>query len=241
MNKSQLFWTLEAQRFSAFFESPLVDYRNNWWVGLTGDENRRFTVDPRERTQVDRGADDNAGLALAVSAFRADLVQQYLLPEPGVVLPEADKAAGPFVDLAEKLLGLMPKINRMAVAYAVRTEAPSLVDANRLAQRLAPSISFDTASVTDFSLQMNKPVMSTRAEIQINRLTRWSVALEIISHIEASNPPTAVPVEPGRYYCRIDIDANTTKDSSIAVLNEQKTQLVRELSSVASAVWHEEW
>ena len=97
-----------------------------------------------------------------------------------------------------------------------------------------PSVKLDPENSTDFSFQINRPRPSTSgiSKLQINRLSRWSVArLSGMVVQVTSGEPTARVFESteGLHACRVELDINTAPSSDGAFPKENLATLVKEL------------
>lgn len=100
---------------------------------------------------------------------------------------------------------------RLAVGMVLLSPVPDRNSGYRAVSELEPAINLEPPDkISDFNLQLNRPIQSTNADLLLNRLARWSVARLHSFAIQLGQDAKPVPVTAKEnYYVRLELDLST--------------------------------
>ena len=238
-------WQAENLRLTIFTApqtSPLADV-STWWEKVVGSPSDVQTSSSKTKSHQEEGAWGNDRLVLRVQSHRIDWV---LAPTPDndpedlsfLSVGKFNEAIVKFIELSNKCLALAPKIQRIALG-TVLIFPVSTVDEGYKA--IYPLIEIEgllksPGRVRDFLLQINRPVKSNthEADLQINRLSKWSVAsirkIQLITGIEIATSNFG----PEMYACRLELDISSALEYEGEITNPKN--LLGEFKDIALAI-----
>ena len=231
-------WQVENLRMTAF-PSPSARFTQepSWWTDLMKEAPETSVRQARRQLLRQEGQLSGGRLTLTIQPNRINW--QFAATreeEEEVALP----IIGPFEKTLDIFLPLMvkwfeldtcPPLSRLAFGAVLLFPVDSLQSGYQQLDRLLPSIELDTEGISDFLYQINRPKSTTTQieNLQINRLSKWSVAtLRFINVIMDQTPITVTPNQ-GVSACRLELDINTQKDFDGELLPEQLPEIFNEL------------
>lgn len=232
-------WNVEALRFTGFPVPSVNILQTTWWHDLIGQPPESELLQAKAGIKRVEGVIDIGKLILELTSQRIDWVltgddQNSSLPTQNT-FGEFDSALTGFSDLLNKWLqrSSVPNFHRIAMGGVFTFPVPDRAEGYRQMSRFLPDVKIDPEGSTDLLYQINRPRPSKAGipDLNINRLTQWSVA-----------PSFLIPITPGiiklehkrqDFVCRLEFDINTTTDYAGELNGEQVRAIYPELFELA--------
>lgn len=218
---SQTEWFAESVRFTTFpAELAPVATEVNWWEEVTGAPPETKVIRPRLQGFREEGPFERGVLKLVVGQNRIDWIlsmppKEEEESEIFQMLGPAREATDLFTRLMAKWFRLtsIPPLKRLAFGAVLLQPVQERIDGYRRLQSFLPSVRIDETS-SDFLYQINRRRPSTTGmpNLEMNRLTKWSVSVQIFTAIAIQG--TSVTQVPGetRHFLRLELDINTAPE-----------------------------
>ena len=232
-------WRVEAIRFSFFYAEPQDGRSKGWWKSITDVDAEVIQNRQQIAEYSESGSYGDGHLELKVVFNRIDWILSY----PFAGMPEADqvvqyaKVAGDLCAKLERWVGDAPGgIIRVAFGAVLLLPVVSPVEGNKILADYLPSFKFDVNNVTDFFIQLNRPVSSHVVDgLLINDLIKLGAIAGQFMQIGNSGMPSMTL----NHMVRAEFDINTAADraepipqSSVSLLFgamlERSLQILRE-------------
>lgn len=171
---------------------------------------------------------------LATDNQRLDFIAHKLQLEPDLpVIGKLEEALPEFVNQAERLIGKVSGILRVAVSFSLLSRTSDKIQSYSLLSHLLPSVDIDIEDSSDFLYQINRPRTSNVVEgLSINRLSKWG-AVKI-------SFPQFVPgllaisnASPMLEAIKLDLDINSALERVDEIPTEKLHELMIELIGLA--------
>lgn len=245
---SQDIWQVESLRFTAFPTPDAQIEEPTWWKDLIGEPAERKVSAPKRRILQEEGAFSGGKLMLSIQPLRIDWTlspspsqQQELdaLPTIGLV----SDSLRVFSELIERWIQSesFPPVKRIALGTILLHPVENGKQGYEQLSAYLPAIQLDTEHSSDFSYQINRPRASVSglADLKINRVSRWSVALMRAGSI-AVGPQTVESVMGREHFaCRLELDINTAADFAGSLPRERLPAILHELASFGEEIVRE--
>ncbi|MEO8007064.1 MAG: hypothetical protein ABI728_00885 [Betaproteobacteria bacterium] len=234
-------WRVETLRLT-IFPTAMPDVAGiDWWEAVVGESPESKTLQPRvgmlqEIGQIKGGL---CNLSLECQPQRIDWLFSPILKEKQELtefptfanLVDGHKL---FQAMLLPWLSRSPGANRIAFGAVLAYPVESRKAGYELLGKYLPSVRLDPENSRDFSFQINRPRTSASgiANVQINRLSRWSVARlsGMVIQFTGGQPTTQVfESSKGLDACRVELDINTSPQFEGTLPPDKIEVLVREL------------
>ncbi len=223
------------------FPSPSAGLENGeWWQATTGAQQEGRVSRPRVAGFEERGPFETGALLLSVQPARIDWNFRPAGPSPEddprpPTLGSLAAALPPFAHVMSRWLALAPAVQRLAFGCVVRLPATTPGEAYRRLIEFLPSVRIDPDTSSDLFYQINRP-RSSRSGIpglQINRLSKWSVALFQIVRVNVTPAGVQqVMEEHPATACHLELDINTAPSFSGDLPRERLAEIFDELAAL---------
>ena len=235
-NFQPLDWQVENLRLTAF-PSPSVQFNleTNWWADLMGVPPENSILQARQGILRQEGQLEDKRLTLTIHPDRINWLVAASEVEEAIALP----VIGPFEEMLSIFLPLMfrwfesdtcPPLSRLAFGAILLSPIDSKQLGYQQLDRLLPSVELDTEGISDFLYKINRPRATTTQieELQINRLSTWSVAtLRQVNFIMGQTVSASQRSEV--FACRLELDINTNQDFNDELQPVQLPEIFNEL------------
>jgi hypothetical protein len=237
-------WSAESVRFTAFPMQLLeISEEFNWWVPVIGEPPAtkviRHTMIRQEEGPFERG-----NLRLVVQPNRIDWA---LLPKEPVTegppeplnIGRADHILPLFRELMTKWLsvGSIPELKRLAFGAIFVQRVSSHREGYQKLQRYLPRIPLDEAS-SEFLYQINRRRVSKSGipALEINRLSKWNVAAQIVTLVAVEGTTITPMVAPAHNLVRLELDISTSTEFAGALPRNTLVPLLSELMQLGEEI-----
>jgi hypothetical protein len=155
---------------------------------------------------------------------------------------EFGSASKTFVALAKNWLKRNVSLKRIAWGGVLVLPVASKEDGYKRLGSFLPQLKIDPSGSSDLSYQINRPRQSKVIQgLRVNRLCKWSVALQQRLSIGLVISPTSAeavggPTSPGFSACRLEFDINSDAARKDAFAVDQVVPLLDEFVALASEI-----
>ena len=216
-------WQTENLRLSVFLTEPSYPEQLELWTQVVGAE--PATVNTQgvgdQRVIVQEGPFLGARMRAEV---RADRIDWLLVPSPPDGTPGNKPTAGPYNAIIplfrERCLDWLDRasvtVNRMAYGAQLSIEPADRTSTLATLAGLLPTVRVDAENTWDFDYSINRRQSSQSIEnLMINRLSKWSLAREIVGQIKLSDTsgPQTITTKT-LYFPQLVLDINTIPEHS---------------------------
>jgi hypothetical protein len=253
--KNNATWQANQLRLTMFPVLPTTGTASDWWADTVGEPPETAVQRPKIGGYRLEGPYELGRLSLEVAPGRVDWYYNAASgsqPDerpltPTGLPPEVEElpTIGPVAEALTSFLGSMrkwlaraacPDAQRFALGAILLDPVATRKEGHLRLARLLPGIAIDADHSRDFLYQINRPrpTKTGIAGLSINRLAKWSV-IEFQSSLLALEPaiPTpAVTQGPESFACRLEVDFNTDRYFSGALVPAQLRSLLDELSQL---------
>ncbi|MBI3909962.1 MAG: hypothetical protein HY320_03400 [Armatimonadetes bacterium] len=238
-------WQAHTLRMTAFPATPVPVGEHTWWTDTVGGDPDTRVVRRKSGEQTEEGPLGPGKMALRLTPGRVDwlLTPQDSTEESPVgfpVLGAYRDAADLFTPVVRRWLGLAntPDLQRIAFGTVLLRPVGTIEEGYGLLSSYLPSVQIDPERSRDLLYQINRPRPSTcgPTDLQINRLSKWSVAAVQMMRIPIA--PLALPVQQGlaQLACRLELDVNTAADYRGPLDRQQMVPLFEEIVRLAEEI-----
>lgn len=236
-------WLAETLRLTVFFDSADPVDPSTWWEAVTNEPPENSLFQSKASTLKQDGPFIDGRLILTVKPDRADW---FFFPSFDLALngPQFDQLQEYSsviklqTDFANKWFDVCPPVVRLAFGAILDLPVPNKNTGYNLLIPFLKSVHLDIDNSSDFLYQINRPRMSEKfPEIQINRLSKWSVQNVIISQVEVDSIKNRKPFQrtTDYFFARLELDINTVPGHSVFTSDELKL-LFPELLKLANEI-----
>lgn len=234
-------WLVELFRLSIFFD-PTYAVSGNWWQEIVGDAPDVSNSQPKLGIKQDDGHYKDGKLVLSTILGRADWV--YIPAFDYEInnldhqrLPEFTATLQDFVDIANRVLNLNIPIKRIALGVILHIPVQDRIEGYSELIRYVSDVKINPENSSDFLYQINKRRKSENfADLFINRLTHWSVAIGTLTKINFLAPIDNNLIIEEHFYTRLEMDINTAQEYSGGFSKAQTIPLFLELTQLSAEI-----
>lgn len=240
MTKNASQWKVESVRCTAFPVQDASFDSSNWWTDVVGEQPDQITTKPMEGTYQAQGSKLGGILQLSVQPIRMqwtlnpnlpdDEGESWQIPNVGGV----DRVAE-FLKIIESWLQVTPNLSRLAFGAVLLNIVDDTKTGYDQLDDLLPNVDVDSSVMRDFSYQVNRTRSSVEVEgVQINRLSKWSVAAVSPMAIQIQGGQQVVQKYVGEPVSavRLEVDINNVPDPDHQFDNESAVKIFDELVSL---------
>ncbi len=239
-------WRVENLRLTAFLRSPEDRPGVGSWQELLGDEPKSSESRPREGLILEGGLCDQGWLTLEGGPIRIDWRlginpedRQTSLEIPS--LGDFESVQAQFGILMKRWLKKSPPLNRLAIGAILNLPAKNETEGYRLLGHYLPKVEIDPKRSRDLFYQINRRRLSKSGHegLEINRLTKWSVAQlrAGIVDLSAGHGKFMETAEP-LIACRLELDINTAPEFKLGLKKTMLSKLFDELVELGMEIAH---
>jgi len=249
-------WQVELIRVTGFYGQISTEKKlawSSWWTDLVGVPPENTTLRKRDDLFQEEGPFNGGNLILAIQPGRIDWYLKALTDgqeeeqsdSPGLAFLKPE-AIAKFHDLIAGWMKLnsCPSLIRLAVGCVLLQPVQSREAAYLQLRNYLHAVDLKPEA-RDFIYQINRPreSRSVPADLQINRLSKWSVPLRgkvafSISLGTKDKSAMAGSFEgQGQFACRVELDINTAQDykgefsgNDLLTVFDELVTLAREIS-----------
>jgi hypothetical protein len=246
-------WQTESLRVSAFPISGATVVPNSW-KEITGNDPDENVKQPPPMPSFDAGPFFAGRLSVGYQAGRIDLVltpdQTNRSQSEGLRhLGDFDPAMDKVLPAARKMFRPEMVMQRLAIGAILLRPAKSSEDGYKILKSILPVAREIPEIASDFSFQLNVPVVLSVTgipDIRINRLLKWNVArFQIANIVGGSGVPTQIVGGTEIYVVRVEMDINTQGDLAVPLSYQNILDVIDRLAAqvraiVANAGWFPE-
>lgn len=211
-------WQAELLRLTVFPAPNSFDH-TKWWRDVVGAEPDNVISQPKQSLYQESGKlDEQRVMVLHVQPPRIEwrtMPVESETPSPEfatfAALPEA---LSQFATSLNRWLESCPPVTRFALGGVLLQPQPDRKAGYRqLGAYLGESVKLDPES-SDFMYQINRPRPSEAGVpgLQINRLTKWTVALHRTVVFVSGQEEASLSTVAQQSACRLELDINTSQD-----------------------------
>jgi len=236
-------WLVETLRVTAFGETS-VELGQSWWLSVISDDPDSETIKSK-LGQYHASCEMLGGvLSLEVHpsrvdwllrANRASEVESLEFP----TIDAFDKVTPQFVRICNSWLSKEPSIDRLAYGAVLFMPTAEREQGYSLLDKYLPSVDVDGKGSADFFYQINRPRPSELdvAELEINRLSKWSVLRLKAGNIRFdSDKPVASAALHEAFAVRLELDVNTSANYANLLPVNSLNSIFGELISLGSEI-----
>lgn len=242
----QIQWQAESLRMTVFLEPQAPRPQIKTWRDLVGTPPEEQHLQRSENLLVEQGRYKDRLLQLTIQPPRVDWKLLPLPPEAEEPETPAFRIMGPwaesvrlFVPLMHQWFGENQAIARLAFGAVLLQPIHDLATGYRTLQGFLPAVTLDPPGSSDFLYKINRPRHSTSgiANLQINRLCTWSVAMHRKAGMDLSLDGIGrIRSSPVTFACRLELDINTAPDFGTVLPAEQLGTVFDELVKLAQEI-----
>jgi hypothetical protein len=239
-----ILWHTEFLRISAFPISGATVVPSAW-KEITGNDPDEISKHPPPVQSFEAGPFFAGRLSVGFQPGRIDLI---LMPDQtaqseGLQLRHVGDfgiAMNAFLPAARKAFRPDMVMQRLAVGAVLLHPVDSVEDGYKVLRSILPVAREIPETASDFSLQLNVPIMLSVtgiSDIRINRLLRWAVArLQVMNMVGGSGVPTQIVGGAEMYAVRVEMDINTPVDLAVPLSHQNILDVIEHLSAQARAI-----
>jgi hypothetical protein len=234
----------ELLRISAFPISGATVVPNSW-KEITGNDPDEISKHPPPVQSLEAGPFFVGRLSVGYQPGRIDLI---LLPDQtaqseGLQLRHVGdfgSAMDSFLPAARKAFRPDMVMQRLAVGAVLLHPVDSVEDGYKVLRSILPVAREIPETASDFSLQLNVPIMLSVtgiSDIRINRLLKWAVArFQLMNMVGGSGVPTQIVGGEEMYAVRVEMDINTPADLAVPLSHQNILDVIEHLAAQARAL-----
>lgn len=241
-NASQ--WKVESVRCTAFPVQDSTFDPANWWVASTGSQPEVVTTKPSEEKYNAQGPKLNGTLQLQIEPLRIQWVLGSRSTEEEddfrhIITVGDFSLIENFAHLVKKWFSEAPPLTRLAFGAVLLEEVNGRESGYRRLDKLLPDINIDVENSHDLLYQINYRRASNAVPgIEINRLSKWSVALISPMTIQIQSGEATVRSKSGDPISavRLELDINNVPQSEFVISADSVEELFGELVSLGAEI-----
>ncbi|MEQ8673165.1 MAG: hypothetical protein RLP44_32070 [Aggregatilineales bacterium] len=243
--KPLLSWSVETLRITTFMRTTVEIPPKELWKMITGDEPEQVIEQPRTGETRLEGSFENGRLLLITTP---EVVEWRLVPvvQDDSVENEIPTIGGflenltAFQDLGRKWLSsnYYSEASRLAFGLVLLNPVDSLSDGYSLMSNYLHDVKINTNNISDFFYQINRQRVSKVNNIQLNRLSKWTVvALRNLNFILTNlTNPNIVREDVVGHAFRLELDINTVPDKNVLLNHSNLNSIFDELVDLAKEI-----
>ena len=237
-------WQAESLRLSTFIFSPIDPVNIDFWERLVGSPPEEKHSKPQQQLAKEEGPYLDGWLSVETRSNRIDWRLTYnprSAPKELPVISSYAPLQGKFEKLMKKWFTHCPIVHRLAYGAVLLLPAENLHAAYSILNDLLPAIKIDSENTHDFHYRINRrrPSQHRNEELDINRLSTWSVAnittIGVEISLSAQGAPRATKLI-DRSVCRLELDINTSPEFSEQMDGSIAAELFSELIALGNEI-----
>ncbi len=233
-------WQVESLRSTSFPSAAPQPSTATWWYDLVGKQPETRVERLKELLHQEEGQVDGTKLVLGIQPVRIDWLTVPNDPGDKFWIGSFQDSLDVFLELMRRWFKIAPPAKRLAFGAVLMLPVENRRAGYILIAKYLPQIQLDPEGSSDFLYQINRP-RDSRTEIrglQINRLTKWSVARLGTGHIELSLKEPRASYFPASesYACRLELDINTLPDYPNDLPHDQLGSIFQELVDLGKEI-----
>ena len=205
-------WQVESFRVTCF-PSPNSEFETeNWWQKVVGEQPENTVVRAREGFRQDEGYINGRKVVLGIQPIRIDWLMVPNEEKGETTIGTFQDSLDLYLEFMFRWFNLNPPLRRLAFGTILLLPVDSRKAGYELLGNYLPNVKLDPTNTSDFLYQINRPRNNLLEipELQINRLTKWSVLKRGLVNFELSpNAQVAVFPSTESLACRLELDINT--------------------------------
>ena len=236
-------WKAQNLRITLFIGKGSVPQGPDLWNQIVGEDPEKIELRPREGGATAQGLVDERALSLKLEPSRIDWNSSQ------VPSAEADGFAEELQDYQTAIRAFLSRmdkgwlsdfggVKRLAFGAVLFLPATDKDTGYATLNKYLPSVDLSTDS-SEFFYQINRRRPSTVApELEINRLSKWSVAIFAKSALAINLEESDVHMSLGAQSsaCRLELDINTVPKEGTDLPSDKVGDLFHELVSLAEKI-----
>lgn len=239
-NKADLStWQVETFRVTCF-PSPATELNvANWWQDIIGEQPENTIVRAREGLQQDEGHVNGKKVVLSVQPIRIDWLMGPNEEEGETTIGPFQDSLGSFLEMMSRWFKISPHVRRLAFGTVLLLPVDNRKLGYEILGNYLPDVKLDPIGTSDFLYQINRPrnSQSQLPELQINRLTKWSVLKRGRLGFELSPSPQVTPfISSESFACRLELDINTSADYKDDLPLDKLTDVFNEMVDLTKEI-----
>lgn len=235
-------WHAESLRLTVF-HGPNASKEDSiaLWERLTGQQPDQQISRPREGVLQQLGDFHGHQLVLVSRNDRFDWIMQGMLDptmdssDPLANIENLSDALATFRGIFDNLWSMLESSTRLAFGAVLLHPATDLKSAYQRLESYLHGVELVGINNTDFLYQINRPRQSDTSDVHgINRINNWSVSHvgDIAIALHGGAEPT-VASSRSMLACRLELDINTSAETSITMCPQMSSALFNELVELA--------
>ena len=226
---------------TAFPLEPIDPSQTQYWKALTGEPPTVSQMRPRDQTLTEYGPFLGGQFSVEVNPIR---IIWRLAFDPGDTaknIPSIgtfENSQHEFSALMQRWLGDCPPIKRLAFGAVLFCLTESQNAAFAKLNELLPSVEVDSENTRDFIYRINRRRQSQviDEELDINRLTTWSVNQIAGVKIEVGDETGIHATRDSRYFSRLELDINSAQERNVELERTKLSELFAELIALGNEI-----
>jgi hypothetical protein len=228
---------------TAFPRDPVRVDQLPGWNQLLGTEPQIAQSLPRQGARIEAGPHQSGWVVLEANPVRIDwkFSPQPDAPSPSIwdTVGELAQAEATLRPLMQRWFRQSPPLYRVAFGAVLLKPVDDLAMGYHILGSMLPLIQLDPTGSSDFMYQINRRRRSKSdvRDLEINRLSKWSVAhRKTISMGISPSPSPADETGPGLYACRLELDINSVPISNRVIKKSHLPRLLDEFIELANEI-----
>lgn len=241
-------WLSQALRLTAFPTPDAQLGEVTWWADLTGAPPETRTSQPRKGIMQQEGPFQGGVLTVKTEPLRIDWVlgksTETIMEEDTMpVLGRLTETLPAFADLMKRWFALqgVPPMNRLALGAVLIQPVDTKEEGYRRLSSYLHNVRVEPELSSDLLYQINRrrPSRTGIPNLQINRLSKWSVALTVRRSIMAGPGGVSIAASEPVHACRLELDINTIPEYIGPLPSERRGELVDEFVDLSIEIARE--
>ncbi len=232
-------WQAESLRLTCF-PSPAKEFKaENWWQEVIGEPPENTIVRAREGFRQDEGNFNGRKVVLGTHPIRIDWLLKSNEEEGELTVGSFQDGLDSFLELMSRWFKISPHLRRLAFGAILALPVDNRKSGYELMAYYLPNVKLDPIGSSDFLYQINRTRNSQLgiAELEINRLSKWSVAKRGLVRF-ALSPDAHVSSFPSSetFSCRLELDINTSGEYKNDIPSDKLVDVFHELVDLAKEI-----
>jgi len=232
-------WDVQSLRVTAILPVNTELNSDTWWQDIVGSQPDTSVVRSKIGERVQQGTALGGQLTLRIQPSRIDWLLNPVVPDsndpeassPTTAIGRFSEIYPPFSELVERWFRVGPELTRVAFGAIVSLSVQDRIQGYRQLAPYLPGVALDPAGTTDFFYRINRRRNSESriTNLQINRLSSWSVASVEFKRFQVTGEKADVIGGQPAFFCRVELDINSSADFSGLLSTEQSLLIFDEL------------
>lgn len=239
-------WQTESLRLTAFLRRPEDAPALGVWRDLVGNDPETSQARPRESAVIEAGPYEPGWLTLEGNPVRVDWRFSVNLQDKDALselpfLGHFETVQRQFGTLMKRWLKKCPPLDRLAFGAILGLPVQGHVEGYRLLGSYLPKVEIDPKHSQDLLYQINRrrPSRSGIADLEINRLSKWSVSrmtTGIIGIFPSRARAQFMGTGETSTACRLELDISTAPEFETGLKKTMFSSLFDELVELGAEI-----